>query len=44
MAGREADDEVGNVVFLAAAAMTGAEAAAPAGRDRGQGWDATAEL
>ena len=37
MTGREADDEVGSVVFLAAATMTGAEAAAPAGRNRGQG-------
>ena len=44
MASREADDEVGSVVFLAAAAMTGAEAAAPDGRDRAQGWNATAEL
>ena len=35
MAEREADDEVGSVV---------AEATAPAGRDRGQGRDATAEL
>ena len=44
MAGREADDEVGSVVFLAAVAMTGAEAAAPAGWDRDQGRGATAEL
>ena len=43
MARREADGEVGSVVFLAAAAMTGAEAAAPAVWGQGQGRGATAE-
>ena len=44
MARREADGEVGSVVFLASAAMTGAEATAPAGRGQGEGRGATAEL